>query len=252
MKPYLIVLLALPLSNAAQAQTGDAPFPQHFEARDLDSGTHDGIGAGTHLAYSTVIGAPNAPWMQLHFADYDLVAGSYVILTSLQDGDQQRLDSRSLPAWQDSSALLNGDRIRVDLYVAPTDAGVKFKIPQLTVGDWVGGQPGGACNWSCGICDNDDRVPSSDPRVGRLTSGCTAWIVSNRAQITAGHCVSPTFTLGILQFNVPLSACDGTPLNPPVVFQYPVIQSSIVWANTGGADDWAVFACEPNSSTGLL
>jgi hypothetical protein len=85
-----------------------------------------------------------------------------------------------------------------------------------------------------------------------LTIGCTAWILSNGAYLTAGHCISSSGTLGQLHFNIPLSNCDGTP-NPPLMQdQYPIIQTSIVGQDNAGYDDWAVFDCGPNSNTGLL
>jgi hypothetical protein len=231
---------------------GPVPIPRHVEPYAVDSGRHDGQGTESRVSFSTAVASPNAAWLQLHFSAADLGQNSFVILTSAQDRGQQRLDARSLAAWEQQSAYFNGDRVDVELHVAPGDRGVFIKIAEITVGDWVGGQPGGGCSWSCGICSGDDRVPSNDPRVGRITSGCTGWIVSNGAHLTAGHCISGAGTLGMLHFNVPLSLCDGTIVNPPPEDQYPIPPSSIVGVNTSGGNDWAVFACAPNSNTGLL
>lgn len=245
------LLALLPLASTTLGQLGPAPVPQHVESYDVDSGLHDGTGTQTRMAYSTVVVSPDAPWLQIHFADCKLGKESYLLLTSMQDGEQQRLDGKSLEIWQHASAQFKGDSVAVDLYVAQGDAGVSVKIDEITVGEWVGGGPRGGCAWDCGICGGDDRVSSTDPRVGR-TGGCTGWIVSNGAYLTAGHCVSPGFTLDTLHFNVPSSNCDGTTNPASVNDQYPVLQASIVWSHTAGEDDWAVFACGPNSNTGLL
>jgi len=253
-KRQVVVTVAMfVLWTATHVQADPAPIPQHLEVYAVDSGPHDGAGSRTRTAYSTIVASPDAAWLQLHFGDCKLGKESYLLLTGLEDGEQQRLDARSLEVWQHASAYFNGDAVSVDLYVAPGDAGVSVNIHEIAVGDWVGGEPRGGCSWDCGICDGDDRTLSADPRVGRLTGGCTGWIVSNGAYLAAGHCISPSGSLGgQLHFNIPLSNCDGTINHPAVQDQYPVLQASIVGQNTAGWDDWAVFACGPNSNTGLL
>lgn len=244
-KTVVAVLALLTLSSATHGQMGPAPIPQHKESYDVDSGPHDGTGPQTRSAYSNVVTSPDAAWLQLHFGTCALGKRSYLLLTSMLDGEQQRLDAKSLEIWQHASAQFKGDSVAVDLYAAPGDAGVSVKIHEITVGEWFGGAPRGECSWDCGICDGDDRVPSADPRVGRISIGCTGWIVSNGAHLAAGHCVSGSGTLGILHFNVPLSNCDGTTNPAAVNDQYPILASSIVSQNTAGDDDWAVFACGP-------
>ena len=55
----------------------------------------------------------------------------------------------------------------------------------------------------------------------------------------------------VLQFNVPLSKSNGTIQNPPPEYQYPIKSSSVKYRNGGIGNDWCVFACNPNSETGL-
>lgn len=85
--------------------------------------------------------------------------------------------------------------------------------------------------------NNDTRVRSDDPRIGRtinwnysaILSPCTAWMASNGVMVTAGHCalgdapenegtcadrkLQPTF--GEVEFNVPLSKSNGYPVPAP-------------------------------------
>lgn len=94
------------------------------------------------------------------------------------------------------------------------------------------------------ICgSNDNRVTSNDPAIGRTTGGCTGWLISVGAGLTAGHCRGPSQQL---QFSVPKSLSDGTPVNPPVEDQYPI--TYVDSANTGAGNDWAIFSIGPNSS----
>jgi Trypsin len=112
------------------------------------------------------------------------------------------------------------------------------------------------------IFGTDDRVPSDDPRVGRITSDttpfCTGWLLSNGAFLTAGHCarvgsnanclsVDPDFQE--IEFNVPLSQPDGTTNRPPQRDRYPIVDSSVqcqVEDNGDFTKDWALFAVGVN------
>lgn len=245
--PWLLFVLG----GAGVASAQDVEIPRHVEEYLVESGVHVGARAATRLAFSDIVTATDAPWLKIHFAEWQLTKGSYVLLTSLEDGGQQRLDAWSLPIWSNNSACFNGDSVLFELYVAADDAGASVKIETITVGERGGGQPG-SCAWPCGICGGvDDRVSSSDARVGRqFPSICTIWIVSNGALVTAGHCVEISLPTEV-HFNVPLSDCDGTANFPPPEDQYPIIQGSIVFRNTGSADDWCVMRCGPNSDTQL-
>ena len=108
------------------------------------------------------------------------------------------------------------------------------------VGEWVGGVP---LREQSPVCDEVGNPPDrgcgfhalssgfgvrcgrsggfNDPAVGRIMPvGCTGWVISNGAFLTAGHC----FTRGMttIQFNVPASAADGTTNPPPPNDQYPI------------------------------
>ena len=86
------------------------------------------------------------------------------------------------------------------------------------------------------IIGADDRVPSNDPRSGRLLAGidnlnayytCTGFLVSNGAVVTAGHCFTQSQIstqnacppnrsrlVGQLQFNVTQSSDTRVPNTP--------------------------------------
>jgi hypothetical protein len=258
-----LTLLITTLSAAtAWAQMGY--FPAHREAYWIDSGTHDGMGAKSFEAFREVVQAPQAPWLRLHFSEYDLGAESFLTITALKDGGQQRLDAVSMVHYRSSSVYFNGDAVEVALHVAPQDRGVYVRMNEITVGEWVGGQP-----IPKHLCSGDSRVSSTVDAVGRIVdvnaggdtvATCTGFIVSNGTHLTAGHCRTYNI-MDIIQFNVPSSLSDGTIQHPGGDDQYSINFSSIVWdddtngTNCPGVDcgqDWAVFACHPNSSTGLL
>lgn len=114
------------------------------------------------------------------------------------------------------------------------------------------------------ICNDDDRVASSDSRIGRLSflnpggsvsPFCTAWLIGNGAVLSAGHCVDTSATWPnpvVVEFNVPLSSATGMPGSAAAVDQYPVQVNSIRFRydgeDTDGAD-WAVFRVGPNPIT---
>jgi hypothetical protein len=236
------VFLAL---GGATAFAQPAPIPFHEQQYSVNSGEHAGILAKSLIAFRETVQVPHAPWLQLHFSHSNLGKQSYVTITSLKDGGHQRLGTQDLINWKDSSAFFNGDAVEVHLHVAPGEEGIFFRISELTVGEWVGG---GAIETLCG---NDKRSASNDPRVSRIVPvGCTGWIVSNGAHLTAGHCAGAGMTT--LEFNVPASQCDGTIVHPGPNDQYAIDANSVVSVNGGLGNDYTVFTCFRNGNTRLL
>lgn len=248
----IICLLSLLLSGPVFAQPAQIPY--HKGAYRLESGTHSGatgLAAGDRRAFSQTVRIANAAWLQLRFGDYQLGERSSVLITSLKDGHSQRLDSASMRLWQSSSAYFNGDAVSLTLYVAAGEREISVSLTEVTVGDFVSGsaQTSQSPETICGA--TDDRVASSDPRVGRIVPvGCTGWIVSNGAYLTAGHCAGSN--LQTFQFNVPASNSDGTINHPSPQHQYPIIGTSVEFSDDGTGNDWGVFGCAPNSNTNLL
>jgi hypothetical protein len=119
------------------------------------------------------------------------------------------------------------------------------------VGEWVGGVPLRSSRPTVGqwesssskqldttrynpdtVCGTDDRVASNDLAVGRIMPvGCTGWVISNGAFLTAGHCFTVNMTT--IQFNVPASNIDGTTNPPGPNDQYPIDRSNVTWRDNG-------------------
>jgi hypothetical protein len=228
-----------------------APVPHHTEPYVLDSGIHDGSGneaAAPALVFTDIVRAVRVPWLRLRFSEASLGNESYIIIRSLLDNAEQRLDATSLMQWQNKSAAFNGDAVEIQLYVAPGDDNVFFQMDEIIVGEWM---PGDTAESQCG--PTDDRVPSSDPAAGRLLDiGCTAWIICDGRHVSAGHCLTTPSLLDLLEFNVPLSMPNGTIVHPPPEDQYTINTATRVWVSGGIGNDWGVFEAFPNSITGLL
>jgi hypothetical protein len=230
-----------------------ASVPYHKEAYILESGQHAGLtdqAAESFVAFRQTVRLPNVPWLQLRFGEYNLGKQSYITVTSLKDGHKQRLDAKGLRQWRDATAYFNGDAVDVELHVAPGEKEIFVRINELVVGERASGDQKIFQQES--ICQTtDDRVASNNPGAGRIVPvGCTGWIVSNGTHLTAGHCVGTN--MQIMEFNVPASNSDGTINHPAPQHQYPIIATTVRFANNGIGDDWAVFDCAPNANTGLL
>ena len=236
--------------------------PSYRQDYPLDSGIHAGTTGDITMAFEAEVRVAGAPWLRLHFSDFHLGEQSYLTITSLEDGSRQQLDATTMAQWNLSSAFFNGEAVRVRLYVASGDSGVFFRMAQITVGTWVGDQMG--VQTICGT--GDDRVASTDSRVGRLFGGgCTAYLVSNGAVLTAGHCVDfdpdgsgpllPDGVLdlaGVVEFNVPASWADGTPVMADADDQYAIDTGNVTWHYDGEGQglgkDWAVFGIFANTN----
>lgn len=245
---YFFFLMVFPIfSIASSSQT---------VSYQLFSGIQGNETKESVIAFSDLLQVKDAPWIRLHFSDWHFGNNSYLTITSMQDADQQRLDTKSMTNYRNSSVFFNGDTVKVDLHVAPGDQKVFFSINSITAGKSDDGDL-----VILSICSGDSRVASTDKAVGRILSQrlstddqiCTGWIASNGALLTAGHCANDL--MDIIQFNVPPSDCYGNIGQPLARDQYPIDPASITSVNDGTfavGQDWAVFSCLPNSETGLL
>lgn len=264
--PDMKILLAVALC-ALPAIAQQSPPGHHTVPYPLHSGVHDGPERGEFLAYEATVVVPNAAWSQLAFVGAELGERSRLVLTSSRNGDVQHLDAESLAQWNQSSGVFVGGRVHVELYAGAGDAGVFVELGHVLVGDLAA--PLEAEGYKS-LCGADDRVASTDNRIGRLLlGGCTAWRVTNGAFLSAGHCIDfdpddggamlpdgiPDLT-GAVEFNVPASLSNGTTVPAPLNDQYPIDMSSFVFRfdgnGQGGGKDWGVFRVFPNSNTGLL
>ena len=244
--------------SAGIAAWQTAPIPSVDVRYSLDSGpvANPALAGGAALVWAGEVRSPHAPWIRLRFDDAHLAGagptGSYLLITSMQDGAQQRLDAAALRDWGNTSAYFNGDAVLIELYAFPGTGENRLRVPALPAGvAGVGPGPETICG------PVDDRIQSNLAANARLMPiGCTAWIIdlgncANRF-LTAGHCISTTTTNAVVQFNVPLSTSSGTPVNPAPQDQYPVPAGAI--QSNGGQGiglDGAQFFTAPNSTTNL-
>ena len=180
----------------------------------------------------------------LRIPDANLGSGSYITVTSLYDNARQDLNAAAIAQWQNSSAYFNGDALRVELYVAPGDRDIFIQVDEIMVGEH--GAPLGPPQGQCG--PTDDRVPSSDDRMGRLVDFvCTAFLIGDGSLVTAGHCILDPDLADTVQFNVPASLPSGTIQHPGPEDQYAIDNSSREGAQGTVGEDWGVFETFANT-----
>lgn len=268
------ILALLALAPPALAVTPPIEFTHHNV--NVKSGLHSNTTAGETVPFIDAVVVPDADWVRVAIGEYNLGERSFVILRSLGDMDEQRFDARSLPVWKNRSALFNGDGVIVELHVAPGEHEIFVTVNQAIGGQWNPTDlptPHSQCG------PNDDRVATTDNRIGRMYfGGCTAWrtVIGPRGGTTeeetclsAGHCVDfdpdqggpqlPNGILdlsGVIEFNVPLSTAGGFTVAAAAADQYPVVTTGCRWnfdgEGQGLGKDYAVFGVGRNANTGLL
>lgn len=246
-KSFVTALALLALLPSARGQ--DIPTEFQTQSYSLDTGAQDNKTDDEIVAFSRVIKAADAPGkFRIHFKEFQLSKKSYLLLTSLRDGGKQRLDAKTMGYWENTSAIFNGDQVAVELHVAPGEQGIFARVDQLITECNCPGVAarGPASERPLTLCGADSRVASTDNRVGRI-SGCTAWLVSNGAVLTAGHCGPVS---GVFSVNVPASQADGTTVASAPEDQYPINTGHRTSVNNGKGDDYTVFDLNPNATTG--
>jgi hypothetical protein len=229
-----------------------APLAGHWVVYPLRSGNHANPTPVEGVVFRRVIAVdPTSPWLRLHFSRTELSPGSYLRITSMLDGDVQTLHQIHLEQWRNSTAYFNGHALLLEIVAGPLTATNSVEIEKVEAGD-APAVPGGT-DTICG--PNDNRTLSSNAAVGRLLpSGCTGWIINqgtgnDRCHLTAGHCFSASST--VLQFNVPASGANCALVHPPAASQFSINASATVFTDGGPGNDYAVFKCFPNSTSGL-
>jgi len=231
------------------AQTAELQY--NVESFYMSSGLHNGVtinGGETFIAFNEIIRGSEAPWLRIYFKDANLGENSFIIMRSVWDGKEQKLNATSFEQWQSSSAYFNGFQVEIELHVAAFDENIFFTINELAVGEFLGNDI--LFFTICG--PTDDRISSDQPATGRLLNvGCTAWIIPNGHFVSAGHCLDGGNST-VVQFQVPPSLPGGTLQHPGPEDQYSVNVSTKVFVNGGVGNDWGTFEVFPNSITGLM
>ncbi len=214
----------------------------------VDSGVHDNPSPNTEVVFESVAHFGDVAWFRLLFDDARLGPGSFLRITSLEDGAVQDLGAAELEQWQMSSAYFNGGSALLTLFAGPNTAGNYFRTSGAAVGAPPGPQPRTICD------EDDERIADARDGIARMVSlslngPCSGTIVSaDGCFFSAGHCLG---VLGVAQFNVPQSSPTGVMRHPEPSDQYLVNPSSITANAEDVGDDYAYFSCLPNGMTGL-
>jgi hypothetical protein len=270
--PFAGLVITLSLCPLAHGQEG--PLYAHLEPVSVDSQALDNAGTRAEAVFSQIIDlGPDVHWVRVLFSDASLPSGSYVRVTSLLDGESQVLDATALADWSYGTAFFNGSVIEIELVAGPQTTGSFVQVKELFVGDTP---PGDAGLGPAALCaSTDERVASTDLRVGRLLPGkpnapdaiakegwCTAFLIdapigeNDKVHLTAGHCfdtdADPPYHEWfydmrdpfVFQVDVPTPSNANCQINHPgVEWQFPVIPSSVISWNRGPGKDWAKFHC---------
>lgn len=234
---------ALSTSGRLAAQVADNPFD--VLAVRHDSGVLANFAVTHQVVWRQRIHVSGAQWLRLRFAeDSVLERDGFLTLTSGKDQNVQFFEAWSLRDYGGYSAGFNGDTVDVELWAAPSTLRSRVVIVGVDAG-----RPASVGVLSqCGPAD--DRLPSTDPRQARQwPTGCTTWLISKFAGLTAGHCTATAAQQ--MHFNVPPSSSSGSIVLPAPQDQYAYDTASLQRLNGGVGRDWAAFATVRNSNTGL-
>jgi len=111
------------------------PSQSHEVTYLINSGVHENSTNEEIVAFSELVQVPEASSLRLHVSEHNLGRASYILFVSLEDDEEQQLNATTLLEWNNSTAFFNGDKVRVELHVAPGDKGIFFKIEKITAGN---------------------------------------------------------------------------------------------------------------------
>lgn len=228
---------------AVSLVAASAPAQEIEQAYVVDSGVVAAPAAGSAVTIGFLVEVPGASSLRLRFSDVRLGGAAVLRCMSLLDGAMQVHTQRTIQEWKLGSAYFNGDRVWVEVLAHAGPSHSRVRLEAVHVGLALPPAPS-----QCGA--TDDRVLSSDPRVGRMQpSICTAFLVDHcsHALMTAGHCAGGAY---IVEFNVPISTSIGNLVHPPPAHQYAVDDLSLRAEINGLGADWAIFGCFANPNTG--
>ncbi|MFM1872990.1 MAG: hypothetical protein RL398_2412 [Planctomycetota bacterium] len=242
-----LLAAVMPIASvAAQA----APAPTLWEPTLVRSGSFDNASPVEGTVWREFVTTRNdAPWMRLYFSNARLDGDSYLRIVSVKDGAVMTMHAEHLRQWENSSAYFNGNAVMIELVAGPYTSGNSVEMTRYLIGN--PDAPRQQNDTICGTTDN--RVPSSDARAGRIDGiGCTGWIINtsgiDKVHLSAGHCRANN---QVLSFGVPSSSSNCGLQFPPPSQQFAIDTAGSVSANTGIGNDYWVFKCFPNSTTGL-
>jgi hypothetical protein len=216
-------LLCLGLTGvAAQVKVGEH-YPIYVDSARHYAGTpHDGV----QQVWSHELHHPGATYIALHFSEFELAPGDYLVVADANGDQAYRLAGRGKRAagtfW---ARHIKGDTARLELYAASPAGGRGFVIDELAAGTAAYAARG--IEAICGADDKQNAVcyKSSHPieydrgrAVARLLiSGgilCTGWLVSSSNDVlTNEHCISTAVQALNTDFEFMAEAPDCSYLN---------------------------------------
>lgn len=239
-------ILGLCVMSAQQISSGELPTQVQRETVLVST-----EGKGEVLLHEETLVVPGARAVRICL-DGASLGKDAVIAMSDPNGAWQCISAQDLVSWNGWSAVFNSDCVLLQVFGDRNDPETAVGRPHAV---------GVTHNEAHRICGSDDRELTSDNRVGRMwlfdSSGqnlgvCTAWRSAWEHALSAGHCISGGLAAsGIVEFNVPLSRPDGTPVFSHPSNQYPINMSSLEYQDLGTGADWCVFRLHANSMTGL-
>lgn len=238
--------LVVAIGVAATAAAQDVLHPVVEAAHAFDSTYLGNPGEAPVLLWTQDV-AVGGDWIQVHCRDSNLPDGSHLRIYSPQrPAWAQWHDAGSLRDYDGWSAQFVGPSVRVELWGAPNSTGNRVWVDRSRSTTFL---QGGFDT----ICDGvDDRMLCADPRACRLGTGCSAWLFSEYAVASAGHCMNSGTTSGVLlHFNVPLSTAAGVPQPAHPNDQY-ALGTFLQFLDQGIGQDWSTMAAVRNSNTGLF
>lgn len=247
-----IILVVLPGFVRPAAAQMDAPQQLDVAVR-IDSGQVLNRTGSAGVIFTDVLHIPGSATIRLLFDALTLGKApadsqpTMLRITSLRDGGQQYLNAESAKQWGLTSAFFNGDTLLLELIADVRAAPSHVAVTTAVITPDFQAAPRTICGAT------DDRLPSTDPRVGRVISnGCTAWLINDaqHCMLTAGHCAAAS-GFNVIEFNYPISNNEGVWQHAHPDHQYVIDAASTQFLNSGIGDDYAHFGCFANSNTGL-
>jgi len=215
-----ILLSGFALVSAITVRAQVAPPSGHWEYVRVCSGQHDNPFPIETVVWRDFVAVGNRlPWLRLTFAGVALPEGSYLRIVSLVDGDWQTMHQHHVEQWDSTSAYFNGNVVLVELVAGPRTKGNFVDITKVMAGD-------------------------HEPEVQEPDSICGT---TDKLHLSAGHCFA---TGQVLQFAVPGSNSNCSLVHPPAAKQFAIDSASSMSVNGGVGNDYWVFKCFANSTTG--
>ncbi len=192
----LLTLAALPLSAQAPLRVGDVYEADITTPRNYPPGKSAGESAWVHQ-----LTHPGATYIALHFRNFHLGQGDYLVVSDLFGTQSYVMEGRGkLSSGTFWAQHVKGDTVLLELVTTRKGGGSGFTIDKYAAGFADIAEPP-----TRAVCNNSDfenavcRSPSIEYTRGRAvarlliqgTSLCTGWLASAKSHlITNEHCIS--------------------------------------------------------------